>query len=177
MDQPAPYEQERGVTPSEPAPWQQPAPPGTAGEMVGADQVYQPVVARGLQMKRRNPVTVWILWPVLTLGIYHLVWYYKIHHEMGEFDPRRKIPDIGPVLVLLLLSWTVIAPFVSYYNCGNRIANAQRAAGLQPTCSGLFGMLLMIAFGLGTLYYQMELNRVHDVYRGVLPGTEVPLYR
>lgn len=27
----------------------------------------------GLAMKRCNPITVWLLWPLLTLGIYHLV--------------------------------------------------------------------------------------------------------
>ena len=175
MDQPAPHEQERGVAPSEPASWPQPT-PGAAGEMVGTGPAYPPVVAHGLQMKRRNPAAVWIGLPLITLGIYHLVWYYKIHHEMGQFDPRRTVPDVGPMLVLLLLGWTVIAPLISYYNCGNRIANAQRAAGLQPTCSGVIGMLLMFVFGLGTLYYQVELNRVHDVYRGAPAGAQVPLY-
>src|SRR3954451_5202270 len=67
-------------------------------------------VADGLQMKARNPVAVWLVWPVLTLGIYHLVWYYKIHREMAEFDRRRQVPVAGPMLVLLLLSWTIIAP-------------------------------------------------------------------
>jgi len=66
---------------------------------------------------------------------------------------------------------------VSYFNCGHRIANAQRAAGLNPTCSGLIGMLLMLVLGLGTLYYRIELNRVHDVYGQNTPaGTSVPLY-
>ncbi|MBJ7352444.1 MAG: DUF4234 domain-containing protein, partial [Rhodococcus sp.] len=33
-------------------------------------------VAQGSAMKRRNPVVVWILLPLITLGIYHFVWYY-----------------------------------------------------------------------------------------------------
>jgi len=38
-------------------------------------------------------------------------------------------------------------------------------------------MLLMLVLGLGTLYYQFELNRVHDVYGQNTPaGTSVPLY-
>ena len=78
----------------------------------------------------------WLLWPILTLGIYHLVWYYKIHKEMAEFDRRRAVPVAGPMLVLLLLlGWTVIAPLISYYNCGTRIRNAQRAAGIHANCS------------------------------------------
>ncbi|MFI5611441.1 DUF4234 domain-containing protein [Amycolatopsis sp. NPDC051903] len=131
-------------------------------------------VATGLAMKERHPVTVWLLWPLITLGIYHLVWYYKIHKEMAEFDRRRAVPVAGPMLVLLFLSWTFIAPMVSYYNCGNRIRNAQRAAGLQASCSPVAGMLLMVVFGVGILYYQVELNKVVAAY-GVPEGQQIGL--
>jgi hypothetical protein len=134
----------------------------------------QPVAA-GLAMKARNPWLVWLVWPIITLGIYHLVWYYKIHKEIAEFDRRRSVPVVGPMLVLLFLSWTVIAPLVSYYNCGNRIRSAQRSAGLTESCSPVAGMLLMLVFSIGTLYYQFELNKVTDAYL-VPPGTQVSLY-
>jgi len=133
-------------------------------------------VARGLAMKRRNPVGVWLGLPLITLGIYTLVWYYKIHREMAEFDRRRNVPVAGPVLVLIFLGWTFIAPLISIYNTGGRIANAQQAAGRPRTCSGAVGLLLMFVFGLGTLYYQVELNRVHDVYGAIPPGSDVPLF-
>ncbi|MDL9946930.1 DUF4234 domain-containing protein [Gordonia sp. ABSL11-1] len=71
-------------------------------------------VSSGLAMKRRNPFAVWLGLPLITLGIYYFVWYYKIHKEMAEFDRRRQIPVVGPMLVLVLLSWTVIAPLISY---------------------------------------------------------------
>lgn len=124
------------------------------------DPPIQQPVAAGISMKERHPVAAWLLWPLLTLGIYHLVWYYKIHKEMAEFDRRRAIPVAGPMLVLLFLSWTFIAPLVSYYNTGNRIRNAQRAAGLHASCSPGIGMVLMLVFGVGILYYQIELNKV-----------------
>ncbi|MEA5360091.1 DUF4234 domain-containing protein [Amycolatopsis sp., V23-08] len=132
-------------------------------------------VATGLAMKNRNAVLVWLVWPMITLGIYHLVWYYKIHKEMAEFDRRRAVPVAGPLLVLLFLSWTFIAPLVSYYNAGNRIRTAQHAAGLRPTCSAGLGCFLMLVFGLGTLYYQLELNKITDAHR-VPPGSQIPLY-
>ncbi len=128
----------------------------------------------GLAMKRRNPVTVWLLWPLLTLGIYHLVWYYKIHREMAEFDRRRTVPVVGPMLVLLLLSWTVIAPLISYYNAGNRIRNAQRAAGVPATCSPVVGLLLSFLAGANIIYYQVELNKIVDRY-GVPEGAQIQL--
>jgi hypothetical protein len=138
----------------------------------------RPPVAPGVQMKRRNPLAVWIGLPLITLGIYHYVWYYKIHREMRDFDRRRPVATVGPLLVVLLLGWTVVAPLISYYRTGDRIVESQRAAGLPATCVPVLGMLLMLVFGLGSLYYQVELNKVVDAYGGSAtpPGTNVPLY-
>jgi hypothetical protein len=47
------------------------------------------------------------------------------------------------MLVLLLLNWTVIAPLVSYFNCGDRIRNAS-GQQLQPKLSALVGPLFDI---------------------------------
>ncbi|OYD68395.1 DUF4234 domain-containing protein [Rhodococcus sp. OK302] len=127
-------------------------------------------------MKRRNPFAVWIGLPLITLGIYVFVWYYKIHNEMSEFDRRRNIPVAGPMLVLLLLSWTVIGPLISFHNAGARVRDAQIAAGLPPTCSPTLSWILAFAFGLNTLYLQIELNKIVDRYPGALPETPVPLY-
>ena len=69
----------------------------------------------------------------------------------------------------------IIAPLISYNNTGNRIADAQRAAGLQPTCSSVVGLLLTFVFGLQSLYYQMELNKITARYNDVEQGTVVPL--
>src|SRR5687767_6342643 len=84
-------------------------PVGQAGSLPAPSQAATAAdkapVADGLAMKRRNPVAVWIGLPLITLGIYHLVWYYKIHKEMAEFDRRRAIPVAGPMLVILFLSW------------------------------------------------------------------------
>lgn len=128
----------------------------------------------GLAFKQRHPVTVWLLWPLLTLGIYHLVWYYKIHKEMAQFDRRRAVPIAGPMLVLLFLGWTFVAPMISYYNCGTRIRAAQRAAGLQVSCSAGIGTVLMLLLGAGTLYYQIELNKISESY-DVPEGDQITL--
>lgn len=136
---------------------------------------YAPA-AMGLSFKERNPVLTWLVFPVITLGIYTYVWYYKIHKEMAEFDRRRQSPVAGPLLVLLFLGWTVIAPLVSFYNTGQRINNAQRASGLAPTCSPIASCLLAFVFGLNVLYMQSELNKIVARYPGVPEGTQVPLY-
>lgn len=135
-----------------------------------------PPAAIGLLFKERNPVMTWLVFPIITLGIYMYVWYYKIHKEMAEFDRRRQAPVVGPMLVLLLLSWTVVAPLVSFYNTGQRIHNAQRASGLRPTCSPIVSCLLAFVFGLNILYMQAELNKIVDRYPGAHEGAQVPLY-
>ncbi|MGW0037363.1 DUF4234 domain-containing protein [Gordonia sp. NPDC003376] len=132
-------------------------------------------VADGLSMKHRNPLGVWIGLPLITFGIYGLVWYYKIHKEMAQFDPRKEIPVAGPLLVIIFLGWTIIAPIISFNNAGKRIRDAQRSAGLPETCNPLLCWLLMFVFGLHTWYMQTELNKVVDRY-GVEPGTQVPLF-
>ncbi|MFB9259838.1 DUF4234 domain-containing protein [Dietzia aerolata] len=136
----------------------------------------QPPAAMGLLFKERNPIITWLVFPIITLGIYVYVWYYKIHKEMAEFDRRRQAPVAGPVLVLFFLGWTVIAPLVSFYNTGQRIQNAQRASGLQPTCSPILSCLLTFVFGLNILYMQSELNKIVDRYPGAPEGAQVPLY-
>lgn len=132
--------------------------------------------AMGRLFKERNVVLSWLVFPFITLGIYMYVWYYKIHKEMAEFDRRRQAPVAGPVLVLIFLGWTVIAPLISFYNAGQRIQNAQRASGLQPTCSPILACLLTFVFGLNILYMQFELNKIVDRYPGAHEGAQVPLY-
>lgn len=129
----------------------------------------------GIQMKRRNPLGVWFGLPLITLGIYNLVWYYSVHAELANFDRRRQISG-GLALCALLFGWITlyIWPLVSWIKLGGHIRNAQQAAGLQPTCSAGIGFLLG-CIGFGTLYYQIQLNKVVDRYNGAPTGAQVPL--
>ncbi|MFE0022771.1 DUF4234 domain-containing protein [Amycolatopsis sp. NPDC059021] len=116
----------------------------------------------GPEFKRRSPAGVWLGLPLITLGIYHFVWYYKIHREMAAFHRKPDSPVAGPMLVLLFLSWTLVAPFVSYYRTGERIRETQRHAGLPESCNPVLGTFLMLLWGAGVLYYQGELNKIAD---------------
>ncbi|GAA4611488.1 hypothetical protein GCM10023195_48660 [Actinoallomurus liliacearum] len=143
------------------------------GQMVPA-QHGQPALM-GIQMKRRNPVGVWLGLPLITLGIYNLVWYYSVHSELANFDRRRQV-SAGMALCSLLFGWITLGiwPLVTYIMLAGHVRNAQQAAGLQPTCSGGLAFLLGL-FGFGTLYYQIELNKVVDRYQGAPTGAQVPL--
>jgi Domain of unknown function (DUF4234) len=110
--------------------------------------------------KTRNIWLTWLIWPLITLGIYHLVWYYKINREARDFDENI---DVKPGLSLLavLIGWIIIIPpFVSIYRTGERIAQMQEDAGLERSCNGWIGLVLSFFAGLYSLYYQYELNRI-----------------
>ncbi|MER5551354.1 DUF4234 domain-containing protein [Streptomyces sp. NPDC002793] len=129
----------------------------------------------GLAMKRRGPVAVWLGLTLITLGIYQLVWYFKIHKELQEFDRRQDLKPGGSLLVLIFLGWTLIAPLISFRNTGKAIAAAQRAAGLPVTCSPSTSMWLTFVFGLNVWYMQRQLNLIVDAYPDATPGTGVTL--
>ncbi|MFF7157955.1 DUF4234 domain-containing protein [Streptomyces sp. NPDC008139] len=121
-------------------------------------------------------MVVWLLWPLLTLGIYHLVWYFKIHKELKQYDRQQvRLSPAGSTLVMLLLGWTIVAPLISYYNTGEAIAKAQRRAGIPVTCSPVISMLLWFVFGLNVFYIQRQLNLIVDAYPGAQPGQTVAL--
>ncbi len=125
--------------------------------------------------KTRNIFLVWLVWPLITLGIYTYVWWYKINREARDFDSRI---EVNPVLSLLavLAGWIIIVPpFVSVYRTGNRIARMQEAAGLQPTCNGWIGLILGFVFSLYSLYYQSELNKIWAHLGYPAEGTQVTL--
>ncbi|NUP51702.1 MAG: DUF4234 domain-containing protein [Catenulispora sp.] len=125
--------------------------------------------------KRRNIFLVWFVWPLITLGIYSFVWYYKVNREARDFDRRIEVRP-GMALLAVLIGWIIIIPpFVSVYRTGGRIAAMQRAAGLPGSCNGWIGVVLMFVAGLQSLYYQHELNQIWSRYGNPPEGTVVPL--
>ncbi|MFI1394950.1 DUF4234 domain-containing protein [Streptomyces sp. NPDC020681] len=133
------------------------------------------VLMTGRVGKTRNIFLVWLIWPLITLGIYHLVWYFKVNREAREFDERIEV-EPGLAVLAITIGWIVIVPpFVSVYNTGERIARMQRSAGLQPTCNPWIGIILMFILGLYSLYYQQEMNRIWVHYEHREEGESVPL--
>jgi hypothetical protein len=55
---------------------------------VPAQQQAPVAQGTGQNMKRRNPVGAWLGLPMITLGIYGLVWFYKVHAELYAYDRR-----------------------------------------------------------------------------------------
>ena len=133
-----------------------------------------PTIATGAAMKHRNIFAVWIGLPIITLGIYHLVWWYKVNAEMASFDPRKPVNPAATLIAIMFGGILIVPPFLAVYGTGQRIAERQRVAGMGSTCSPALGIVLMFVFGLHTLYYQAELNKIVDRYP-VPAGSQVAL--
>jgi hypothetical protein len=129
----------------------------------------------GITGKHRNPFLVWLVWPFITLGIYHLVWWYKINREVRDFDRRINVSPGVAVLALFPGFLLIVPPFVSVYRTGARIRRAQQAAGVQASVSPGIGLLLAFILSLQSLYYQSELNRLWDTYGSPPESTPVQL--
>jgi hypothetical protein len=130
---------------------------------------------QGLTGKRRNPVLVWLVWPLITLGIYHLYWWYKINDEARLLDPSI---DANPLLSLLALfpgALIIVPPFVTVYRTGGRIRSMQEASGIPPSVIPGLGVLLMFVFSTYSLYYQISLNGIWTSYGNQPENTPVPL--
>ena len=126
--------------------------------------------------KHRNPFAVWLGLPIITLGIYHLFWYYKVNNEARNLDRRIAVNPAMAVVAITFGAFIIVPPFVSFYHTGKRIAAMQRAAGLPETCSAVIGLILQVfVFGSGTLFYQFELNKVWDRFGNPPPGTPVQI--
>jgi hypothetical protein len=130
---------------------------------------------QGLTGKRRNPFLVWLVWPIITLGIYHLYWWYKINDEARRLDPSI---DVNPVISLLALfpgGLVIVPPFVTVYRTGDRIRSMQRAAGIAPSVMPILGLLLIFVFSSYSLYYQFSLNGIWSAYGDLPENTSVPV--
>jgi Ca2+/Na+ antiporter len=121
------------------------------------------------EAKIRHPLAVFGL-VFLTLGIYYLVWYYKVNREMrdlgravGQEDRLGRSPLTS--LVAITIGWLiVIPPFVSFWNTFKRIDAAQEISGTTERVSVGLGFILylvgVIFLPVEVIYAQSELNRV-----------------
>jgi hypothetical protein len=116
----------------------------------------------GTEVKIRNPFLVF-LWALVTFGIYYLVWYYKVNRELRDAAQVDVSPFVA--LIAITVGWIVIVPpFVSWYRTFERIAQAQRAAGITNEASPMMGFILYVVavfvLPVELLYAQDELNKL-----------------
>src|SRR5689334_13101678 len=86
--------------------------------------------------KIRSPWAAALL-PIVTLGIYYFVWYYKINREMRDLGKARGTDELGDSPGTSLLATTlgaliIVPALVSTYHTAQRIQRAQALNGIQP---------------------------------------------
>jgi Domain of unknown function (DUF4234) len=129
----------------------------------------------GRMGKTRNAFLVWLVWPLITFGIYRIVWWYKINREARDLDERIIVSPGLAVLAITLGAFIIVPPFVSVYRTGERIGQMQAAAGLASSCNGVLGLISSFIFGLDALYYPSELNKIWAHLGDGAEGTQVTL--
>ncbi len=130
---------------------------------------------RGSQdrVKIRSPWAVALL-PIITLGIYHLVWWYRINRELRDFG-RVKGYDLGqsPTSSLLALfpgGIIVVPALISYWRGTKRVQGAARIGGKEPP-NGWIALILYLLIALGFYaYLQVSLNELWRSEAETLPG-------
>jgi hypothetical protein len=124
-------------------------------------------LGNGATVKVRHPLAPLGL-AIVTLGIYQLVWYYKINAEL-----RSQGEDVNPGMALLAVSLglvLIVPPLVSLYNTAERIRRVQERAGVNSTISPVLALVLLfipLANMFQTAYMQSALNAAWERAAGV----------
>src|SRR5918912_4138158 len=129
------------------------------------------------RVKLRSPWGAALL-PIVTLGIYHLVWWYRVNRELRDFGRARGY-DLGqnPTASLLALfpgGLIVVPALVSYWRGTKRMQGAARIAGVEPA-NGWITLVLFVVISLAAWgYLQSEMNKVWRREAEPLPGQPAP---
>jgi hypothetical protein len=89
------------------------------------------------RVKQRSPWAAALL-PIITLGIYHLVWWYRVNRELRDFGRARGY-DLGqnPTLSLLALfpgGLIVVPALVSYWRGTKRSPESPPRPSSRTPC-------------------------------------------
>jgi uncharacterized protein DUF4234 len=130
------------------------------------------VRAGGQEFKKRNIFGVWLGLPLITLGIYTFVWYYKINDEARRYLGDETIRP-GISVLALTLGWVLLLPpFISIYRTAERVRRMQEHARIEARIEPVLALIAVFFFSLWTLYTQAMLNRIWDAY---LYGGSAPI--
>lgn len=129
------------------------------------------------RVKIRSPWAAALL-PIVTLGIYHLVWWYRINCELRDFG-RARGHDLGrnptnSVLALFPGCFILVPPLVSYWRGAERIQSASRLAGREPLNGWIAIILYLLLVPVLWAYMQVSLNEVWRQEAEALPAQDQP---
>ena len=137
----------------------------------------QEMTIRGTQapVKVRNPWAVALL-PIVTLGIYHLVWWYRINRELRDYGYAKE-QNLGQnptnsVLALFPGGLIIVPALITYWRGFRRVQAASGLAGREQA-NGWIALILylLLPFALWA-YIQVSLNEIWEQDADALPEAE-----
>ena len=128
----------------------------------------------GATVKVRDPWRVGVL-AVVTLGIYGLVWFYKVNRELRDVAEARGWSGVAfnPIAALILVIPLAVPALVHFVI---RVRRAQEQAGSLQRISGwataLLALVALVPFGALVFfeYLQFHLNMVWEARPGQAPS-------
>ena len=129
------------------------------------------------EVKIRSPWAAALL-PIITLGIYHLVWWYRINREMSDYGKAKGF-DLGQnptnsVLALFPGGLIIVPALITYWRGTKRVQGTSSVAGKEPL-NGWIALILYLVISPALWFYvQSELNKVWEDEADPIPGGELP---
>ena len=129
------------------------------------------------EVKVRSPWAVALL-PFVTLGVYHVVWWYRINKELKAYGEAKGY-DLGQnptnsLLALIPGFIIIVPPLVSYWRGTKRVMGAAKLTGQEPVSGWISIILYLLLSPAFFAYLQVSLNHVWEQEAEPLPGQDAP---
>ena len=116
-------------------------------------------------VKIRSPWAAALL-PIVTLGIYHLVWWYRINRELRVFGHAME-QNLGQsptnsVLALFPGGLIVVPALITYWNGFKRVQLAAKLAGREQANGWIALILYLLLSPALWAYIQVSLNEIWE---------------
>lgn len=135
----------------------------------------------GSTAKLRSPLAVALL-GLVTLGIYVLVWYYKVNREMADLGKATgRTDELGDspgksLLAVTLGAFVVVPAILSVINTFKRVQALQRITGGGEPINGWLGLVLYLVISPAFwAYAQSGLNKAWQAQAGSGSLTPAPV--
>jgi Domain of unknown function (DUF4234) len=131
------------------------------------------VTIQGQQYLKRDPLGVLGL-SFITLGVYFLIWYYKVNDELRRVQHDQTISPMRSLMAMVFGWLIIVPPFIAMYNTAKHVEAMESRVGVTQTVEPTIALVLMFLFSLGNgAYLQYHLNRGWDAAAGrmAVPAT------
>jgi hypothetical protein len=133
----------------------------------------EPIQIQGSEYvgKVRTPI-ITVALTIVTLGIYGVVWYFKVNKEMAEIGKAKGTTECGTSpgtsLAALIPGGLVIIPaLVSYWNACKRLQKTNEVTGGGDTMEPpLLWLLMLLISPVGQYLFQGYLNNALQAQAG-----------